>query len=180
MPYYQGLRVTSPTDAQCNTPLDDDHTATNTADHYHCQCLFLAMIDDHCYGLCHLANVPIRFGDFNTVTPIDAHEPSNHKIPIYAIRVLRFSWAVYPFGGGHLASPVSLHDFPFNITFACDNYDHGCTLFRNFFPCPHVFSSGTEMLHHIRASGNIFQVHRYLIYSLHFKDRETTSTFWQL
>jgi hypothetical protein len=153
MPYYQGPRVTSPPDAQLNTPSADCHTAANTADHYHCQSLFLAMINDHCHGLCHLANVSVCFGDFNTVTPMDAHEPSNHVIPIYAITVLRFSWALYSFGGGHFASIISSRNLPFNITLACNNYKHSRALLHNFLPCPYVFSSGTEMLHHICASG---------------------------
>jgi hypothetical protein len=36
------------------------------------------------------------------------------------------------------------------------------------------------MLHHIRASGDTSQLHRYLIHSLHFLDSKTTSIFWQL
>ncbi len=36
------------------------------------------------------------------------------------------------------------------------------------------------MLDHIRASGDISQIHGYLIHSLCFKDSDTTSTFWQL
>ncbi len=51
---------------------------------------------------------------------------------------------------------------------------------RYFSNCPHLFSSGNELLNHIQALGDNSQVHAYLIYSLRFKDANTTSTFWQL
>jgi hypothetical protein len=181
MPYYQGPLITTSTDLQhANTPLETCQLVSDTANTSHCQSLFSEMGNHNCHSLCHLAHVPVCFGEFKHVTPLDAHEPSNHETPVYAIRVLQFNWAVYSFGGGHFASTISLHNYPFNVTLACNNYEHGCTLFHEFLPYPHLFSSGNEMLHHIRALGDISQVHGYLIHSLGFQDSKTTSTFWQL
>jgi hypothetical protein len=132
MPYYQGPRVMSPQDAQCTTLSDDGDTAANVADHYHCQCLFSAIIDDHCHGLCHLANIRICLGDFNTITLMNAHKLSNHEIPLYASRVLGFSWAVYSFVGGHFASTISMRNLPFNVTLAYNNYKHAALSSMNF------------------------------------------------
>ncbi len=163
MPYYRGPQIMSPMmDAPSSKLLDDGDGAAKMADHSHCQSLFTATGDPHCHGLCHLANALVHFRDFDKVTPMDAHKPSNHKIPGYAIRVLWFSWAVYSFGGGHFISTIFSCNLPFNVTLACDNYEYGRALFREFMPCPHLFSSRNEMLHHIRASGNTSQVQGYL------------------
>ncbi len=180
MPYYCGSQITTPTDTPCTTPATESQTATNNANASHCQSLFLAMINQNCHGLCHLAHVPVRFGEFKQVTTTDSHRTSNHKIPAYTIQVLCFNWTVYSFGGGNFASTISLRNHPFNVTIACDNYEHGRALFCKFLPCPYLFSNRNKMLHHIRASGDTTQVHGYLIHSLHFWDSKTTSTFWQL
>ncbi len=42
------------------------------------------------------------------------------------------------------------------------------------------FGSSSDLLHHIRASGDSSQIHGYLIHSLRFKDSETMSKFWQI
>jgi hypothetical protein len=63
---------------------------------------------------------------------------------------------------------------------ACDQYDCGRALFREFTTCPDILSSGNNLLHHIRASGDTSQIHGYLIHSLRFRDSDTTSSFWQL
>ncbi len=52
--------------------------------------------------------------------------------------------------------------------------------FCEFTSCNHLFSSRDELLHHLQVSGNNLQIHGYLIHSLHFKDSNATSTFWQL
>jgi hypothetical protein len=98
MPYYRGLRITTSTDFQhANTPIDTCQLVSDTADTFHCQSLFSEMVNHNCHGLCHLAHAPVRLGEFKHVTPLDAHEPSNHEISAYAIRVLGFNWAVYYF-----------------------------------------------------------------------------------
>ncbi len=181
MPYYQGPRITTSMDLQHTSPsADTSWSDTDAANISHCQSLFLAIIDHNCQGLCRLAQVPVCFGDFKNVMPSDAHGPSNHKIPAYAIRVLCFNWDIYSFGGGHFASTITSRNHPFNVTLTCDNYKHGHALFCKFLPCPHLFSSGNKMLHHIHTSGDTSQVHGYLIHSLQFWDSEMTSTFWQL
>jgi hypothetical protein len=138
------------------------------------------MIDRNCHGLCHLAHVPVCFGEFKQVAPMDSHKTLNHEIPAHAIQVLYFNWVVYSFRSGHFALTIFSCNYPFNVTIACDNYEHGRALFRKFLPCPHLFSSGNKMFHHICASGDTSHLHGYLIHSLHFWDSKTTSTFWQL
>jgi hypothetical protein len=69
---------------------------------------------------------------------------------------------------------------PFSVALACDTYQFGRALFKEFSHCPHVFSSGNELLHHIRSSGDSSQIHGYLIHSLCFKDSDMTATFWQV
>ena len=66
------------------------------------------------------------------------------------------------------------------MALACDTYEFGCALFKEFSHCPHVFNSGNDLLHHIRSSGDSSQIHGYLIHSLRFKDSDTTATFWQV
>ncbi len=88
IPYYRGPRITTPTDAPSSKPSDDGNAATEIADHSHCQSLFTAMVDHHCHGIFHLATVLVHFGDFDKVTPMDAHKRSNLEIPAYGIRVL--------------------------------------------------------------------------------------------
>ncbi len=128
----------------------------------------------------HLSNVPVRFGDFYTVTPAGAHASNNHKIPCLAHQILQFSWVVYSFGGGHFASTIILRNLPFCVSLACNQYESGCALFQEFTSCDAIFASGTEMLDYIHGSGDTSQIHGYLIHSFCFKDSKTTSTFWQL
>jgi hypothetical protein len=181
MSYYRGPWITNKIDAPACPPAPacipaptctpaDPSAATRNADNSHCQSIFSAIIDNNCNGLCHLANVPVTFGDFDSVTPDSTHESLNHEIPAYAQRVLCFGWAVYSFGGGHFLSTISSRNLPFNVTLACDTYEFGRALFKEFSRCPNVFSSGNDLLHHIRSSGDSSQVHGYLIHSLRFKD----------
>ena len=180
MPYYRGLRVTTKTDsAESDNPSTTPHT--DPAHESHCQFVIMAMTTHNCHGLSHLSNVPIRFGNFvDGITPISSHATSNHEIPANAHRLLHFNWAVYSFGGGHFVLTVTSQNLPFQITLACDQYDCGRALFCKFTTCPDILSSGNDLLHHIRASGDTSQIHGYLIHSLCFRDSDTTSSFWQL
>jgi hypothetical protein len=130
--------------------------------------------------LFHLANIPVVFGVFDDVTPASTHAALNNDIPAIAQRVLQFSWAIYSFGGGHFLSTISLRGIPFRVALACDIYEFGRALFKEFLHCPHVFGSGNDLLHHIRSSGDSSQIHGYLIHSPRFKDSNTTLTFRQV
>ncbi len=173
MPYYQGPQITTSMDSQrANSPIETCQFVLDIAHTSHCQSLFLEMVNHNWHGLCHLAHVPVRFGEFEQVTPLDAHKPSNHEIPAYAIRVLRFNWAVYSFGGGHFASTISSRNYATTTSMAAP-----CS--ANSYYAPFFFRSGNKMLHHIRSLGDTSQVHGYLIHSLRSWDSKTTSTFWQ-
>ncbi len=169
MPYYRGPRVVPP-------PSADEQTA----DVNHCQLLFTQVLTHESNGLCHLSVNPITFGEFDTVTPSEGHALMNHEFPCYAQQVLRFSWAVYSFSGGHFASTISSCSLPFCVKLACNQYDFGRALFREFTQCSQIFEHGKDMLNHIRSSGNCSQIHGYLIHSLRFRDSDTTLHFWQL
>ena len=114
MPYYRGPRVVPPPSA------DEQTTDVN-----HCQSLLTQVLTHSSYGLCHLSVNPVTFGEFDTVTPSNGHASTNHKFPCYAQQVLCFSWAVYSFGGGHLASTIATRSLPFCVKLACDQYDFG-------------------------------------------------------
>jgi hypothetical protein len=180
MPYYCGPRFASrDTPSGVDTP-SDPPSAANEAHHLHCLSILSAMVDSNCNGLSHLANIPVKFGHFDHVTPATSHASSNHELPIIANRILHFNWAVYSFGGGHFLSTISSCNLPFHVTLACDQYEYDRTLFCEFTTSATVLASSADLLHHICASGKTAQIHGYLIYSLRFKDSKTTSKFWQI
>jgi hypothetical protein len=90
MPYYRGPRVTSP-------PATDDAAA----DSAYCQSLAATVVSYDADASCHLANIAVRFGVFQSVTAFDSHSSTNDEFPRMAHRVLFFNWAIYSFGGGH-------------------------------------------------------------------------------
>jgi hypothetical protein len=135
---------------------------------------------ESCHGLCHPSNVPIQFGNYGKVTPSNAQLLHNDEFPCYDQQVLRFSWAVYSFQGGHFASTIQSWNLPFHISLACDQYKSRHSLFQEFTSCHQIFNSSTDMLNHIRASGNTSVIHGYLIQSPHFQTSDTTTKFWQL
>jgi hypothetical protein len=169
MPYYRGPRVVPPPSA------DEQTTDIN-----HCQSLLTQVLTHSSNGLCHLSVNPITFGEFDTVTPSDGHASTNHEFRCYAQQVLRFSWAVYSFGGGHFASTIATRSLPFCVKLACNQYDFGRALFREFTQCTQIFEHGNDMLNRIRSSGDCSQIHGYLIHSLRFWDSDTSLHFWQL
>jgi hypothetical protein len=77
MPYYHGPRVTLQPES---TPLDADAT--------YCRSLLSSIVQGDTGGMSHLSNIPIRFGDFDTVTPASAHASNYHKIPCLAHQIL--------------------------------------------------------------------------------------------
>jgi hypothetical protein len=169
MPYYRGPHIPS----QVNSSVQD-------ADVAYCQTLLSTIIGSDGPGLTHLSHIPVWFGEFDTITPATAHASNNYNIPCFAQQVLQFSWAVYSFGGGHFALTISSRNLPFCVKIACDQYKSGGALFQEFTSCNRIFISRDEMLDYIRASGDTFQIHGYLIHASQFTDSDATSTFWQL
>jgi len=129
----------------------------------HCQSIMSAMVHQDYHGLSHLTNVPVRFGDFDNVTPPTSHASLNHEIPTNAHWILTFNWAVYSFGGCHFMSTILTWILPFHVKLACDQYEFGHALFHEFTTCADVFGSSSDLLHHIRASGDSSQIHGYLL-----------------
>ncbi len=109
MPYYHGPRVVPPSTT--------DEPTTNA---HHCQSLFSQVLTHDSNGLCHLSINPVTFDEFDIITPSDSHASTNHEFQCYTQQVLRFSWAVYSFGGGHFASTISTRSLPFCVKLACD------------------------------------------------------------
>jgi len=93
MPYYRGQRVIPPL-----APTDEPSTNVK-----YCQSLFTQIATNNCQGLTHLSVTPVKFGEFDTVTPSIGHTALNLEFPCYTQQILGFSWAVYSFGGGHFA-----------------------------------------------------------------------------
>ena len=170
MPYYRGPRVIPPL-----APTNEPSTNVN-----YCQSLFTQIVTNNCQDLLHLSVTPVKFGEFDTVTPSTRHAALNHEFPCYAQQILHYSWAVYSFGSGHFPSTISLQSLPFCIKLACNQYDFGRALFWEFTQCTQIFENGKDLLHHIHSSGDSSQIHGYLVHSLCFWDSDTTSHFWQL
>jgi hypothetical protein len=104
------------------------------------------MTDSNCQGLCHLAHIPVKFGRFDHITHAHSFASSNYEIPANANRILNFNWAVYSFGGGHFLSTISSCNLPFYVTLACDQYEYGRVLFREFATSATVLGSSAELL----------------------------------
>jgi hypothetical protein len=73
MPYYRGPRVIPPS-----------HTAEHISNVNYCHSLVSNIMTPNCNGLSHLSIIPVKFGDFDTVTPLDGHASTNHEFPCYA------------------------------------------------------------------------------------------------
>jgi hypothetical protein len=172
MPYYCGPRLISPPTDTPDTP--------EVAEATYCHTLISSVALTFSTGMDYLSNLLVRFGEFETVTPLSAHLSMNNKFPCLAQQVLFFNWTMYSFGGGHFASTIHLQNLPFLITLACNQVELGCTFFYEFTSCSHIFRNRKEMLNHIRASGDSSHIHGYSIHLLQFRDSKTTSTFWQL
>ena len=69
-------------------------------------------------------------------------------------------------GLSHLSvTPIKFGE-PFCIKLACDQYDFGRALFREFTQCTQIFENGKDLLNHICTYGDSSQIHGYLIHSL--------------
>jgi len=87
---------------------------------------------------------------------------------------------MYSFSNGHFSSSIKSHGLPFSICLACDTSKSGRSLFNEFAPQATVFSSGNDLLNHIRASCHQSIISGYLINSYHFQTSEITTLFWKL
>jgi hypothetical protein len=166
MPYYRGPRVITPSDSD---------TSSNAN---HCQTIVSMVLINNCHRLCHLSNIPVKFGDFGRVTPSTSRSLNNIEFPCHALQILQFSWAVHLFQGGHFASTTQTQNLPFHVTLACNPFKSGRSLFQEFTSCHQVFGTATETLNHIRSSGDTSLVHGYMIHSPRFCDSDTTTKFW--
>jgi hypothetical protein len=134
-------------------------------------------------GHTHLSNIPIRFGEFNDAHPCPRNGTRkllNSELACYALETQWFDWAVYSFSNGHFPSTIMSHNLPFNVCLVCNPYESGRALFHEFTRSAKVFSSGNDLLNHIRASGDTSVVHGYLVNSYRFQTSEVTTSFWKL
>jgi hypothetical protein len=150
------------------------------SDANHCQAIISTVIVDNCRSLCHLSNIPVRFGDLGRVTPSTSHSLDNDKFLCYALQVLQFSWVVYSFQGGHLVSTIQSRNLPFHVKMACDPFELGRSLFQEFTSCCQVFGTANDMLNHIWSSGDTSIIHGYMVHSPCFQTSDTTTKFWQV
>jgi hypothetical protein len=75
---------------------------------------------------------------------------------------------------------IATRNLPFQITLACDPYKSGRALFQEFAPNACIFSSGNDLLNHIRTSGQTLVISGYLINSYWFCTSNVTTSFWNL
>ena len=130
MPYYRGPRVSTPQPDQSDNPSDSA-----------AQVVVSAIIVDHCNGMQHLSNVPIKFGQL-AIDPLPSTQTShsiqvlnNSELPLAARQLSQFDWAVYSFNDGHFIPSICSRNLPFKITLACDPYANGRALFKEFTQC---------------------------------------------
>jgi hypothetical protein len=168
MPYYRGPQVV--------TPINTD----TCSDANHCQAIISMVMVDNCRGLCHLSNIPVRFGNLGRVTPSTSCSLNNNKFPCYDLQVLQFSWAVYSFQGGHLALTIQSRNLPFHVKMACNPFESGRSLFQEFTSCCQVFGTANNMLNQIWSSGDTSIIHGYMIHLPCFQTSNMTTKFWQV
>ena len=170
MPYYRGPRF------QLTTPIESSNAKT-----LHIQSLLTDITTSTGWGHTHLENVPVHIGNLvQSVDPPQSRPLLNSELALYACQAMHYNWAVYLFSNGHFSSSIKSHGLPFTIRLACDTSEAGRSLFNEFAPKATVFSSGNDLLNHIRASGHQSVISGYLIISYYFQTSEITSLFWKL
>jgi hypothetical protein len=133
-------------------PSDSD----TSSDANHCQTIVSTVLINNCHDLCRLSNIPVKFGDFERVTPSTSGYLHNDKFPCYSLQVLQFSWAVYLFQGGHFASTIQTQNLPFQVTLACNLFELGRSLFQEFTSCHQVFwHSNQNAQSHLVIGGHL-------------------------
>ncbi len=171
MPYYRG--------PQYQQPIQPEST---NADTLHIQGLLTDITVSSGWGNPHFENVPVHIGDRTQSEhpPPPSRQLLNSELTLYARQAMTYDWAVYSFSNGHFPSSIKSHGLPFSICLACDTSESGRSLFNEFAPQATVFSSGNDLLNHIRASGHQSIISGYLINSYHFQTSEITTSFWKL
>ncbi len=171
MPYYRGPQIQPPTPT----------AASDGA--LHIQGLLTDLMVSGGRGHTNLSNLLIQFGKSNPSLP-NTGQPArallNSKFASYARQTMNFDWAVYSFSNGHFASTMESRNLPFMIRLACNPTEQGQSLFHKFASSATVFSSGNDLLNHIRASGDQSVISGYLINSYRFQTSEVTTLFWKL
>jgi hypothetical protein len=172
MPYYRGPRIQQPS------------PEVSTADAHHIQGLLSELIVLEGRGHTTLSNRPVRFEHLKSSLPDTAGSNArtllNSEFARYAHETTNFDWAVFSFSNGHFSSTIETRNLPFTIRLACDTTEQGRSLFHEFSPTATVFSSGNDLLNHIRASGEQSIISGYLINSYRFQSSEVTAKFWKL
>ncbi len=137
--------------------------------------MFCSEIVSTCsYGHTHLSIVPIKFCEFDSAHPPPrqvARTLLNSELASYARQAQQFDWAVYSFSNGHFSSTVQSHSLLFHICLACNPYESGRSLFREFATTAKFFNSGNDFLQHIPASGDTSVLHDYLINLISFSNK---------
>jgi hypothetical protein len=148
----------------------------------HIQSLLTDITTSTGWGHTHLENVPVHIGNLAQLEhPTPPSQPlPNSELALYARLAMQYNWAVYSFSNGHFSSSIESHGLPFTIRLACDTSKAGCSLFNELAPKATVFSSGNNLLNHIRASGQQSIISGYLINSYCFQTSKITSLFWKL
>jgi hypothetical protein len=167
MPYYRGPHI---------------QPESTNADTVHIQGLLMDIAISTGWGNPHFENVPVHIGDLPRLehpTPT-SRRLLNSELGLYARQAMEYDWAVYSFSNGHFSSSIKSHSLPFSICLACDTSKSGRSLFNEFVPQATVFSSGQDLLNHIRALGHQSIISGYLINSYRFQTSEVTSSFWKL
>ncbi len=160
MPYYRSPRIRP-------QPPSNDNTES-----LYIQSLLTDIVTSSFNKNTYLTNILVRFGHVHLAddTPtIRTWELLNSKLASYAFQAMYFNWAVYSFSKGHFSSTVQSHNLlSIHVSLACNTTESGCALFQEFTPNAKVFSTGHNLLNHIRTSGDTSVVHGYLINSYRF------------
>jgi hypothetical protein len=178
---FQCVQKTCPTTAAPQVqPVTKISEATNAL---HIQSLLTDIIVSSCTGQAFPSNIPVWFGHAASPLCKSATRPCtllNSEFASYAFQVMSFCWAVYLFSNGHFSSMIQSQHLPFHISLACNTSEAGCSLFAEFAPSATVFSSGNNLLQHVRASRETSVIHGYLINSYRFLTSKITTGFWKL
>jgi hypothetical protein len=171
MPYYRSPQVQLVT------------KTSKAANALHIQSLLTDIIVLSCTGQSFLSNIPVWFCHAALPSCRSATQPHallNLEFASYAFQAMSFCWAIYLFSNRHFSSTIQSQHLPFHISLACNTSKAGCLLFAEFAPSAKVFSSGNNLLQHIRASGGTSVIHGYLINSYCFLTSKITTGFWKL